>query len=269
MNPAELKKEAREIRKKILKMITKSKSSHIGSCFSIVDIVTVLYNETLSISSHDDPDRDIFILSKGHAAAALYATLAQRNFFSSEILDSYSEDGSLLAGHVIKGCVPGLEATVGSLGHGFPMVGGFALANKGNTRKFYCLVGDGECNEGSIWEAANFCSQFKLNNLTVIIDCNKQQGMGYTTDIMNMDNMKERWSACGWETIEVDGHNFDELKKVFAYSCSRTSNQPLAIIAHTIKGKGISWMEDRIEWHYRPPTDEELKKALLEIEEIV
>ncbi len=266
MKPEELRVEAAEIRKKIVQMIAKSKSSHIGSALSIVDILTVLYKETLSIPSVTDPMRDIFILSKGHAAAALYATLAQCNFFPSELLETYGEDGTKLAGHVIKDCVPGVEATAGSLGHGLSLITGFALANKHNGRKFYALVGDGECNEGSIWEAANFARQFNLHNLTVFVDCNRQQGMGYTHDIMNMDNMGARWAAAGWETIELNGHDMKELQKVCSYSRSRTGEKPLAIIAHTIKGCGVSWMEDKIEWHYRPPTEEEAKKAIDEID---
>ncbi|MFH1947168.1 MAG: transketolase [Candidatus Magasanikbacteria bacterium] len=267
MTSAELALEAKKIRKIILKIISKTNSSHIGSCFSIVDILTVLYKNILSISSPEDLNRDIFILSKGHAVAALYATLSVNGFISQELLDTYALDGSRLAGHVIKGTAPGIEATSGSLGHGLSLIAGFALANKMNKRNFYCLLGDGECNEGSVWEAASFCSHFKLGKITAIIDCNKQQGLGYTADIMDMSNMAERWQAFGWETMEVDGHSYDALQEVLTYSHSeRNSSKPLVIIAHTIKGKGVSWMEDKIEWHYKSPTEEQLQSAIIEID---
>lgn len=267
MTSAELALEAKKVRKIILAMISKTKSSHVGSCFSIADILTVLYKNILSITAPNDPNRDIFILSKGHGAVALYATLASCGFFEMELLETYAQDGSKLAGHVIKDCAPGVEATAGSLGHGLSLTAGFALANIKNERRFYCLLGDGECNEGSVWEAAAFCSQFKLNKVTAIIDCNKQQGLGRAVDIMDMSNMAERWQAFGWETIEVDGHNYDELQKVFAYShSSRDSLKPLAIIANTIKGKGVSWMENKVEWHYKSPTEEQSQQAIIEID---
>ena len=267
MTSDELKQEAKKIRKIVVNMIAKSKSSHIGTCFSIVDILTVLYKNILSIKSPTDPNRDIFILSKGHGAVALYATLGACGFFDMEILETYAQDGSKLAGHVIKDCLPGVEATTGSLGHGLSLTAGFALANTKNERRFYAILGDGECNEGSVWEAANFAHQFKLKHLTAIVDVNKQQCIGNTAEIMNMDNMAERWRACGWETIELDGHNYDELQKALAYSRGpRDSAKPLAIIAHTIKGKGVSWMEDKLEWHYKFPDAEQLQAAINEID---
>ena len=267
MTSAELSLEAKKIRKIILQMISKSKSSHLGTCFSIVDILTVLYKNILSIPSVKDPSRDIFLLSKGHGAVALYATLGACGFFDMELLETYAQDGSKLAGHVIKDCLPGVEATTGSLGHGLPLTAGFALANINNERRFYTILGDGECNEGSVWEAANFANQFKLKNLTAIIDCNKWQCIGRSAEVMNMDNMAERWRACGWETIELDGHNYDELQKVLAYSHGpRESTKPLAIVAHTIKGKGVSWMEDKLEWHYKFPDPEQLQQAIAEID---
>lgn len=270
MSPAELFVIAQSTRKKVLEMIFKSKSIHLGPCFSIVDILTVLYQTTLAINSPDDPGRDIFMLSKGHAAAALYAALAERHFFSEQLLETYCVDGSMLAGHVIRNCLSGVESTGGSLGHGLPMLAGFALANRHNQRRFYALLGDGECNEGTVWEAANFCNQFKLSNVTVIIDANKQQGLGYTVDIMEMRNLVERWSACGWEAIEVDGHDFEALQKVFSYSRSvRSTTKPLAIVAHTIKGKGVSWMEDNIDWHYKSPTPEQFANAMAELSHTV
>ncbi len=269
MDSAGLALEAKKIRKNILKMIAKTKSSHVGSCFSIVDILTVLYKNILSISDPNDPNRDIFILSKGHAVVALYSILLSCNIVGQEIVETYAQDGSKLAGHAILGSVPGIEATAGSLGHGLSLVAGLALANKGNARSFYCLLGDGECNEGAVWEAASFCGHFKLNKVIAIIDCNKQQGLGYTDDVMNMNNMAERWNAFGWEAIEVDGHNYDDLQKTLLYSHSnRDSLKPLAIIAHTIKGKGVSWMEDKLEWHYKSPNEAQLDLAINEIDAV-
>src|SRR3989344_1684323 len=182
MTSAELSLEAKKIRKIILQMISKSKSSHLGTCFSIVDILTVLYKNILSIPSVKDPSRDIFLLSKGHGAVALYATLGACGFFDMEILETYAQDGSKLAGHVIKDCLPGVEATTGSLGHGLSLTAGFALANTKNERRFYTILGDGECNEGSVWEAVNFAHQFKLGHLTAIVDMNKQQCIGNTAE---------------------------------------------------------------------------------------
>lgn len=269
MDSIELALEAKKIRKNILRMVVKTKSSHVGSCFSIVDILTVLYKNILLISDQNDPKRDIFILSKGHAVAALYSVLLSCNIIKQEAIETYAQDGSKLAGHAILASVPGIEATAGSLGHGLPLTAGLALANKENTRHFYCLLGDGECNEGSVWEAASFCSHFKLNKVIAIVDCNKQQGLGYTADIINMDNMAERWKSFGWETVEVDGHNFDDLQKILLYSHRhRDSLKPLAIIAHTTKGKGVSWMEDKLEWHYKSPDDSQLELAINEIDTV-
>ncbi len=260
-----LAEEARLIRKGILEMVYRTKSSHVGSCFSIVDILTVLYHSVLSIPSPADHNRDIFILSKGHAAAALYVCLASRNFFPKKMLNDFCENGASIAGHVIKNALPGIEATSGSLGHGLPMLAGMALANKGNNRWFCCLLGDGECDEGSVWESAAFCSQFKLSKITAIIDCNNQQGLGYTDSIMKKD-LRKRWEAFGWEVAEVNGHDYSELLSVLAYSRARNTDKPFTLIANTVKGKGVSWMEDSLDWHYKSPNEEQFKNALLEIE---
>ncbi len=261
-----LKTISKEIRLDILEAIIRAKSAHIGSCFSIVDILTVLYFSILKISPNDpyNKSRDIFILSKGHAVVALYAILAKAGFFDHGQLAKYGQDGSKLAGHVTKGSVPGIEISTGSLGHGLPIISGLAWAGKkeGNNRKYYCLLGDGECNEGSVWEAVMFGAQNKLNNLTVIVDFNKQQGMGVSEKIINQNNLVERWQSFGWDACEVDGHDFKEMIKALE---SKRSLKPKVIIAKTIKGKGVSFMEDSVDWHYKTPNTEQHAIAIQEI----
>lgn len=260
----DLRHTALEIRRTILRMISTTKNSHLGSCYSITDILTVLYFRILRMAAPTAPDRDIFILSKGHAAVALYATLAQKEFFPRALLETYGQDGSTLAGHVIRECLPGVEATAGSLGHGLPIANGLALANRHNDRRFFVVLGDGECNEGSVWEAANFAAHHKLNHLTAIIDCNQLQGVGFTKDVLAMENMAERWRAFNWHVIEIDGHNLAEIEQAFQAAAADT-DRPTAIIAHTVKGKGVSWMENNNEWHYKPPTPEQMAAALTEL----
>lgn len=261
------KRISKNIRLNILKIIFNSKSSHIGSCFSVVEIMTVLYFKVMNVdptnASYDK--RDIFIMSKGHAVAALYSTLAQRGFFDPRLLDSYCEDGSKLAGHATRHCLPGIEATTGSLGHGLSLISGMALANKHNNRMFYCLLGDGECNEGSVWEAAMFCAQHKLKNVIAVIDFNRQQGLGVSKDIIDMTNMADRWTAFGWNAVVVDGHNFESLQVTFESCRDNPSSQPSILIAKTIKGKGVSWMENNIGWHYKSPSEQQYKMALDEL----
>lgn len=251
-------------------MIHKSGSSHVGSCFSIVEILTVLYFAVMKTCPQNPRKlkRDVFILSKGHAAAALYATLAHRGFFNLKKLELYAQNNSPLAGHVIKGCLPGVEATAGSLGHGLSLAAGMALAGKLDKqfkRKYYCLLGDGECNEGSVWEAVMFSAHYKLNNLIAIVDLNGQQGMGKTANIIKQNKMAERWKSFGWDVRETDGHSLAELLKTFAYFNKKKNDKPSVLIAHTIKGKGVSWMENSIHWHYKTPSVEQLKNALAEI----
>lgn len=270
MNKKELKIKTSEIRRQVLEMIYKSKSSHIGSCFSIIDILTVLYFQVMNIkpSKPNFEDRDIFVLSKGHAAAALYSTLALRGFFPISNLEGFCENGSKIAGHVIKDCLSGVEATAGSLGHGLSMTAGMALANRYNNRKFYCILGDGECNEGSVWEAAMFCSQFKLKNIILIVDVNKQQGLGKTDNIINMNEMAKKWESFGWDVKEVDGHDLNALDTQLTSFSQKKGEKPSVLIANTVKGKGVSFMEDKIKWHYKSPNEEEYKMAISELEKI-
>lgn len=243
-----------------------SKSSHVGSCLSIVDILYVLYFEVLNIDPLQPQkiDRDIFILSKGHASAALYATLAHRGFFPLEWLDLYYIDNGKLPGHLDMTLVPGVECAAGSLGHGLSIGLGMALAAMKNDikRKIFVLMGDGECNEGSVWEAIMLAGTLGINNLNVIIDYNHLQGMG--SDVINQINLKNRLIAFGWDANEVDGHSIGELMNAFKLV---ESDKPRAYIANTIKGHGVSFMEDKLEWHYKSPNDEQLQLAIKEMED--
>lgn len=260
---------SKEIRKKVLKMTYESGTAHIGSSLSVVDILTVLYFKILNIDPQNpwSDQRDRFILSKGHAAAALYAILAQRGFFSEEILNSYCQDGGKLPGHVTRGCASGVEVSAGSLGHGLPMGAGMAIAAKNDEKKcrIFVLMSDGECEEGSVWEAAMFASCHQLDNLISIVDYNKLQAFGRTNEIMALEPLKEKWIAFGWQVKEIDGHNFSEIENSLS-KIPFEKGKPSLLIAHTIKGKGVSFMEDKLESHYKKLTEEEHKQALKELE---
>ena len=259
---------AKSIRQKTLTMSYEAKGSHIGSCLSCVDILTVLYFKILNIDPANPlaDERDRFILSKGHAAASLYATLAQRGFFPEEILKKYSQDGEKLAGHPSRGCVPGVEVSSGSLGHGLPMAAGMALAAKRDKKSYrvFTLMSDGECDEGSVWEAALFSSHHKLDNLTVVIDRNQLQAFGRTSEVMELEPLAQKWQAFGWSTTEINGHDFTALEAALS-GVPAAVGKPSVIIAHTIKGKGVSFMEDKLEWHYRNLTKEEYELAIKEV----
>lgn len=255
-------KTAKKVRKKVLKMIFDSQMSHIGSSLSCVDILTVLYFAALK-------DKDKFILSKGHAASALYAVLAEKGFFPEEILKTYCQNEGKLLGHSTKDCVPGVEVSTGSLGHGLAMGAGMALAKKydGQNERVFVLMSDGECDEGSVWEAAMFSSHHKLDNLIGIIDYNKIQAMGKTNEVVNLEPLAEKWQAFGWQVKEIDGHNFSEIENVLS-EVPFEKEKPSLIIAHTIKGKGISFMENKLEWHYKSPNKEQFDRALKELENL-
>lgn len=257
---------SREIKTRIVQMTHYSRSSHVGSCLSIADILFVLYFRVLKVDPHDpkNEERDRFILSKGHGSAALYATLAERGFFPKEWLDRFYIDNGALPGHLDKDMVPGIEVSSGSLGHGLSIGCGMAISNrqKGNPGRVYLLLGDGECNEGSVWEGVMLAATRKLDNLTAIVDFNKLQGFGRTNDVIDQSNMAERWRCFGWETYEVDGHDQEELERLL-----RLPQQgPKAIIAHTIKGKGVSFMENKLEWHYKSPDTQQYEAAVQELE---
>lgn len=264
----DLEKLSRKIRINVLKMVNSGKSSHVASVFSMVDILSVLYGHILKFDK-DKPrwkKRDRLILSKGHAGAGIYATLAEVGFFPLDKLKTHYLNGSYLSGHVSHLGINGVEFSTGSLGHGLSVAAGIALAGKINNSQFkvYTIISDGECDEGSNWEAILFSSHFKLNNLTVIIDRNKYQSIKKTEDTISLEPLSDKWKAFGWDVIEVDGHNFIEL--VNSFESSSKTPKPVCIIANTIKGKGVSFMENNILWHYRSPQGDEFSKALLELE---
>ena len=262
----DLKKISKKVRRHILRMTYYSKSSHIGAALSIVEILVALYFKILNVDPKNPakPDRDKFILSKAHGSTALYATLMERGFFPSEYLEKYYIDNGILPGHLDKQAAPGLEYSTGSLGHGFPVSIGMAIANRQthNPGRIFVLIGDGECNEGSIWEGIMLASHLKLNNITAVLDYNKIQSFGRTNEVINQEPIGDRWRAFGWEVYEVDGHNYEQLRGAFNIE----QKKPKVIIAHTLKGKGLSFMEDLLEWHYKSPNEEEYRQALLELE---
>ena len=260
-----MKKLSALIRFDIIKMAHRAKTSHLASALSCVDILTVLYYSVMRINRDllKASDRDRFILSKGHAAAALYAVIAHRGLIEIDDLKSYGVIGSLLEEHPSIQ-QNGVEASTGSLGHGLAIANGMALSTKisGCNFRVFVLMSDGECNEGSVWEAAMFASQNKLNNLTAIIDYNKWQATGRTNEVLGIAPLAEKWISFGWDVLEVDGHDHQEL--IHALNAS-DNKRPRIIIAHTVKGKGVSFMEDDNNWHYRFPTASEVEAAKIEL----
>lgn len=263
-----LKEIAKNLRKTIFKTIIEGGGGHLPASLSIVEILVILYNGILRIDPRDPDDahRDRFILSKGHACVALYAVLSDKGFFHRSHLSTFGKPHTILGGHPDMHKIPGVEASTGALGHGFPFGAGIAMAGKmdGKKYKVYVIVGDGECQEGSIWEAAMFAAQQKLDNLTVIVDNNQQQAMDFLDKIVSLEPFAAKWKAFGWEVKEVDGHDFEELSAAFA-SLPFSKGKPSVIIAHTTKGKGISFMENEPLWHYRMPTDKEMEIACNEL----
>lgn len=261
---------ASRIRRRVLQMICRAGSSHIGSVFSVVDILAVLYGKVLHVDTQtpDCPDRDRFILSKGHACAGLYAALAERGFFPDSWLDEFFSDGGRLAGHATHWGVPGVEASTGSLGHGLSLACGSALAGQRDRRPYrvFTLLSDGECDEGSTWEAALFASHHKLENLVAIIDYNKIQSFGRVEEVLSLAPLAEKWEAFGWGVTEIDGHDFPQIEQALT-GIPLEHGKPTCIVAHTVKGKGVSFMENAILWHYRCPNENERRLAVLELEE--
>ncbi len=269
MDIKKLEQLANNIRKHAVTMTSLGGSSHIGSILSIADILAVLYGSTLKYNSKDPKwiDRDRFILSKGHAGAGVYAVLAESGFMSLDKLKTHSQDGSDLCGHVSHKGIPGVEFSTGSLGHGLPVASGMALAAKMNNKKHrvFALLSDGECDEGSNWEAILFAAHHKLNNLVVIIDRNRLQSIYSTEDTLALEPFPDKWKSFGWDVVEIDGHNHNEIFK----SCKNedaSKSKPLCVIANTTKGKGVSFMENNTLWHYRSPKGDEYKIAIAELE---
>ena len=256
---------ARKVRIHAVKMVNKGGSSHIGSVLSIVDILAVLYGRVMQYRSNEPKwvNRDRFILSKGHAGAGVYAVLAECGFFNIAELDKHYQDGSIFSGHVSHKGVPGVELSTGSLGHGLPVASGMALAAKidKKSHKIFVVMSDGELDEGSNWEAFMFAAHHGLNNLTAVIDRNKLQSMKTTEETLSLEPLRDKLIAFGWNVIEVDGHNHNEL---FSAIDSDTK-KPKVIIANTIKGKGVSFMENEIAWHYRTPSGELFDQAMKDL----
>ncbi len=264
----ELKEIARQLRVEVLKMLTLAGSGHTGGSLSIIEILVTLYFFKLRYDPKNPtwPDRDRFVLSKGHGAPALYAILARLGYFNEAELKKLRKINEMLQGHPYNISTPGIEISTGSLGQGLSAANGMALAAKLDKAKWrvYVLMGDGETQEGQIWEAAMTAAHYHLDNLCGIIDANKLQIDGSVCEIMNVEPMKEKWEAFGWQVLEADGHNLHSLSTAFD-QCEKIKGKPCMIIAHTVKGKGVSFMEGKVGYHGVAPTEEELEKALLEL----
>lgn len=257
------------IRRHAVEMTHLGKSSHVGSVLSLADILAVLYGEVMNVEPTNPRwiDRDRFILSKGHAGAGVYAALAERGFMPVEQLKTHYQNGSKLSGHVSHKGVPGVEFSTGSLGHGLGVGAGMALAARkaGRSNRVFVVLSDGECDEGSNWEAILFAAHHKLDNLVVAVDYNKIQSLGPVADTLALEPFADKWRAFGWRVTEVDGHDHDALKAALGVA-SGARGQPTVVIAHTTKGKGVSFMEDTVLWHYRTPQGEEYAAACAELD---
>ena len=256
---------ATQVREIILQQSKKAHVGHIGSSLSIVDILSVLYSQVLHIESTNDPDRDRFILSKGHAALALYAALYLKGWISQELLETYCQDNTLLGVHPER-ALPGVDFGTGSLGMGVSYATGAALAARlqKSSRRVFVLASDAECNEGIVWEAAMLAANHQLANLFLLIDLNSQQALGYTRNVLDLAPLAQKWQAFGWDVYQVNGHDGNEIVDAIQ-SGTKNTRQPHAIIARTTFGKGVSFMENQIKWHYWPMNEEEFRLAMKEI----
>lgn len=259
---------ARRIRCHAVVMTSRGKGSHVGSVLSMADILAVLYARVMQFRPKEPKwkARDRFVLSKGHAGAGIYAALAECGFFPLESLDSHYQNGSSLSGHVSHSGVPGVEFSTGSLGHGLPVAQGMALAAKLDKKphRIFVVMSDGECDEGSNWEAVLFAAHHQLGNLVAIVDYNKIQSLARVEETLRLEPFAEKWRSFGWRAEEVDGHDHDALSDILDVQPT-AGDPPLCVIAHTIKGKGVSFMEDMVLWHYRSAQGEELVDALREL----
>ena len=258
---------ALRLRRHAVRMCASGGSSHVGSCLSAADIIAVLYGEVLKVDPADPAwsERDRFILSKGHAGACVYAALAERGFFPLDVLEQHYRNGSHLSGHVSHKGVPGVELSTGSLGHGLGVGAGMAmqLRRAGGTQRVHVVLSDGECDEGSTWEAALFAAHHRLANLCAVVDYNKLQSLGPVSETLRLEPFALKWRAFGWTALQVDGHDHEALKLAFAEAAR--SERPTCILADTVKGRGVSFMEDQVLWHYRTPRGAELEAALREL----
>jgi transketolase len=266
---AALKRMAARLRGRVVEMSHAAQAAHLASALSCCDILAAAYWHALRIDPKkpDDPLRDRFILSKGHAAAALYAALAFRGFYEEAVLDTYCQDGGKLAEHPPAHGLPGVEAATGSLGHGLSIGAGMALAARINGQRYrvFVVLSDGENNEGSVWEAAMFAAGQKLANLCVVVDYNKWQATARSNETLALAPLREKWAAFGWDAHEVDGHDVADLARRLAAIPDHGEGKPVALVANTVKGKGVSFMEDDNNWHYRAPTADEVRKAHVEL----
>ena len=264
----DLQELCRRLRRHSVIMTHQAKSSHVGSSLSMVELLAVLYGKVLRVRPAQPawPDRDRFILSKGHGCAAYYAVLAETGFFPLDWLDTFYRNGSRLAGHATHTHVPGIEISTGSLGHGLSVATGMALAAKRDVKPYrvFCLLSDGECDEGSTWEPVLFAPQHKLDNLVAIVDYNKIQSLGTVKEVMDLAPFADKWRAFGWAVREVDGHNLAEIEMALS-QIPFEPNKPSCLIAHTVKGKGVSFMENKLLWHYRTPQGAEYAAAMTEL----
>jgi transketolase len=265
IDPGEL---ALRIRRHAVQMTHRARSAHVGTALSAADLLAVLYGNWLRLKPSDPawPERDRFILSKGHGCAALYAVLAECGFFPLAWLDRFYSDGSPLIGHATSS-VPGVELSTGALGHGLAMACGMALAGKRDHALYrvVAMLSDGECDEGSTWEAVLFAPHHRLDNLVVVVDYNKIQSLGSVKDVLDLEPFAEKWTSFGWSVREIDGHDLVQIENAFA-AVPFAPGRPSCILAHTVKGKGVSFMEHELLWHYRSPNDEELGLALSELD---
>ena len=259
---------ARRIRTHALRMTSLGGGSHIGSIFSSADVLAVLYGGILNVdaAAPDCSTRDRFVLSKGHAGAGLYAALAERGFFPVEKLLTHYQDGSDLCGHVSH-ALPGVDASTGSLGHGLSMAAGMAYsaALRRASHRVFCLLSDGECDEGSTWEAALFAAHHGLSNLVAIVDYNRIQGLAPVSEVLRLEPFADKWSAFGWAVREADGHDHEALRAALS-AVPFAPAKPSCLLAHTTKGKGVRFMENQVLWHYRVPRGAEFDAALAELE---
>jgi len=260
---------AQRIRRHAVSMTNLGKSSHIASVLSMSDIIAVLYGRILNVRPAEPkwPERDRFILSKGHAGAGVYAALAETGFMPVSQLQTHYQDGSLLSGHVSHKGIPGVELSTGSLGHGLPVACGMAKAGRldGANYRVFCVLSDGECDEGSNWEAALFAAHHELANLCAVIDYNKIQSLASTEETLRLEPFADKWRAFGWDVQEADGHDHQHLATALDVSAPGRT-RPRVVIAHTTKGKGVSFMESSVLWHYRSPQGEEYNNAIRELD---
>lgn len=262
---------ARNVRVDVAKVLNRTNDSHIGGGYSSIDILSVLYKKVLNLDKDKlkDPNRNVFILSKGHIAASFYVTLAHAGLIPMEDLGKHIADGEFYAGHTRKfqtNGVPGVEMSAGSLGHGSGVGAGMAYAKRcqGLDGNVYVLMGDGECNEGSVWESAMFAARFRLSNLVLIVDRNQLQAYGSDEEVLNMGDLTAKFASFGCQAVEIDGHDYNQIYHALTTGTSKSPAKPTVIVANTVKGKGASFMENRLEWHFKSPNDEQLQIILKE-----